>query len=363
MPKSIHIFFASIFLFNACHSQANNIKIITKHRSPTQFKDFVIVNNQIFGLTNKGRIECFDENGEPVENNFKTDTGLLIITKDKNDNVITGDSKNRIKRYDNVNKHWDIIFKSPDNISSAIFDGGNNLYLITERGILDTKTNKTYLPTEFYNPQLQLPDAWASHPVYAVDNQENIWLGFGFGEWGGELLVFSTTKKQFINLHLGDYKIGLMPVKSIFVDGERIFISTGLMHFDMNGSIIEFTDLKPKVIFKSDSYRNDFSDSTKWEIVEGEYIGPAAFNKNEGVIYFYSQNGVFKGNPNDHLSKIQDWEKILKPKLKWSDGQPDAVGSPMNVFRLAFTGSNKLVFVTQLDGIGIFDGKSLIMVQ
>ncbi|MNL74322.1 hypothetical protein D3C87_1999410 [compost metagenome] len=54
---------------------------------------------------------------------------------------------------------------------------------------------------------------------------------------------------------------------------------------------------------------------------------------------------------------------MVDPKLHWSYGQPDAIGSPMNVLKLKFITPDKLIFVSQNDGIGIYNGKTLIMTR
>lgn len=98
-------------------------------------------------------------------------------------------------------------------------------------------------------------------------------------------------------------------------------------------------------------------------MTEGEYIGPGTYNQADSCIYFYSQNGIFKGNPSKGLGRIQQWDKVLSPKLHWSNGQPDVVGSPINVTKLQFVTPDKLVFISPLDGIGIYDGKTLVMIR
>jgi hypothetical protein len=60
-----------------------------------------------------------------------------------------------------------------------------------------------------------------------------------------------------------------------------------------------------------------------------------------------------------NLSKIQDWETIVKPQLHWRSGQPDAVGSPMNVLKIIPIDKTKFAILTQNDGIGFYDGNQL----
>lgn len=98
-------------------------------------------------------------------------------------------------------------------------------------------------------------------------------------------------------------------------------------------------------------------------MINGEYIGPATYNKYDNSIYFYSQHGIFKGFKSKDLSKIENWEIILKPKLRWTWGQEDAVGAPMNVLKMNIIDKDKFIFLTQNDGIGFFDGEKLKMLR
>jgi hypothetical protein len=70
---------------------------------------------------------------------------------------------------------------------------------------------------------------------------------------------------------------------------------------------------------------------------------------------FYSQQGVFRGSIKDDLSRIENWEKIIKLKLHCTKGQSNAAGSPMNVTKIQVIDRNKFFFVSKNDGIGLFD--------
>jgi hypothetical protein len=122
--------------------------------------------------------------------------------------------------------------------------------------------------------------------------------------------------------------------------------------------------LKATTLFETEFKRMQLSGNGSFEeLFEAEYIGPSAYNKYNKSIYFYSQNGIFKGELNKDLSKIENWSNIIKPKLHWSQGQPDAVGSPMNVFKLAIIDRDRFLFLTQHDGIGFYDGQNLKMID
>ena len=196
-----------------------------------------------------------------------------------------------------------------------------------------------------------------------MGKKDNIWLGFGYGEWGGDLLAFSTVEKKFVNLRQYNPHIDVSPVKSIFEGNGLVYVSCGLMHFSTSGEIIQFEELKSKTIFESSEHKMHTLDNRRDTFIAGEYVGPSTYNAMDNCIYMYTQYGVFKGSIGKDLSKIEYWSPVFNPKLHWSDGQPDAVGSPMNILKLIFIEPNKLLFVSQNDGIGLYDDELLIMMR
>jgi hypothetical protein len=192
-----------------------------------------------------------------------------------------------------------------------------------------------------------------------MDEEDNLWVGFRYGEWGGDLFVFNTRQRRFLPLKLGAFSIELNPIQSICSDGKNVFVSTGLSHMDISGSIVQFIDNQASIIFDSSPYSDAHSKDTSFK---AEYIGPAAFNSSDHKLYFYSQHGFFRGDPKEDLSSIVKWEKVAQPHLKWSWGQLDAVGYPMNVAKIAFYRNSQIVFLTQSNGIGVLqDGRFIFL--
>jgi hypothetical protein len=133
------------------------------------------------------------------------------------------------------------------------------------------------------------------------------------------------------------------------------------MHFSTSGAIARFHHDTCSVIFESQEHAIQKPGAAVKQIIAGEYIGPGASSPSDKNIYFYSQNGIFEGRPGTDLSVIDKWKKIFTPTLHWSNGQPDAVGFPMNVLQLIFIAPNRFIFLSQLDGIGLYDGQKVVM--
>jgi hypothetical protein len=288
----------------------------------------------------------------------KTGVAVVALALDRNGDVVIGDKKKLLKKYNKQKNSWEVIGNFASSVHAITFDSKNNFYLITDKGIFDATLNKYFFPDSVHNINPMFRDSWYKHPAYLMDKNDNIWIGFGFGEWGGDLFIFNAASKKFIEPLSPKFLLFRSPVKSIFEGDDGVYVTRGLMHFSVSGSILRFKDLEPKLLFDSPTEYDSDRDTT----FNGEYIGPGAYNSRDGYIYFYSQNGFFKGDPRTDLSAIEKWTKVVKPRLRWSNGQPDAIGSPMNVFKMMFIG-NKLVFVSQNDGIGVYDGKAVVMMK
>ena len=330
-----------------------------------EFKDLIVTEKYICGLTKSGALKFFDlQTGLPSTYKIKYPSPILLLTTDNLNNLIIADKSNSIKRYNGQNQTWELISTVKNDLYGVLFDSKNQCFSITDKGILNNQTNKSYFSNTSLNSQIHYKDKWGKPYCYYIDKSDRIWIGFGYGEWGGNLFIFETTDNKFLTPQLDSFNIELWPVKSFFEDDKFIYLSSGLQHMMTSGTIIKFNNLKATILFDSHTKWNEPSgNGSTRTMIDAEYIGPATYNKFDNSIYFYSQNGIFKGDKSKDLSKIENWRNILKPKLHWVNGQPDAVGSPMNVLKLIIIDKDRYTFLTQNDGIGFFNGKKLQMLE
>ncbi len=321
-----------------------------------QYKDFIVLDTSIVGLTENGNLVIFDkEKGQKIKN-IAVPSKAVLLTKDKKNKMVIVDEKNNIYRYVEEKREWEKIGKSKKHLYGILFDSNNTGYIIKHDGIVNTKTKRKYFSDQSLNTQIRYVKAWHRPYTYFMDEKDRIWLGFGYGEWGGNIIIFDTKNKKFLKPELNDFKPEFWPVQSFFETPNDVYLSSGLYHLRIQGIIVKFdNELKARKIYVS---------KTDWKKnIQGEYIGPATYNKFDNSIYYYSQEGIKKGNLNDDLSKKENWKVVVKPKLHWNYGQPNAAGAPMNVLKLEILDENKLIFLSQKDGIGIFNGKELIMIN
>ena len=349
----IRILFLLVFL--------TSIQVVAK----AQFKDMVVADKFIVGLTNYGQLKLFDKsNGEKIEKRITNTSEILLLTVDKFGNIIIADKGNNIKRYNSQISSWVVISTYNENASGILFDSKNRCYLITDKGIRDVQTHKLYYSRNSLNHQITYKDKWGKPYCFYIDKKDRIWLGFGYGEWGGNLFIFDTANKSFITPTLDKFKIDLWPIKSFFEDSNSVYLSSGLQHMFTSGIIVRFDSLTATTLLLSEHNRSKSSGNFNMKAMnDPEYIGPATYSSIDNSIYYYSQNGIFSGDRTKDLSKIENWKLVVKPTLHWKSGQPDAVGSPMNVLKIIILDKGKFVFLSQEDGIGFFDKDKLIMVR
>ena len=357
-------FFAlALLLLVALGAYTPENRLIQKNHSAsaTNYQDFIIDSNKLWALTTEGQLKLFDlSDYRPTKIVPINDSPIVMVARDRYSNIVIADNVKYIKKYDKENHSWTIIGKYSGSLYGIVFDYSNACFLLTSNGIIDLRSKAVYFPDSSLNQQIHCNHNWFRKPVYFMDKENFLWIGFGYGEWGGDLVIFDTRSKRFVIPHLNGFEIDLNPVKAIFSDSSNVYLSTGLDHMATSGSIIKFQNFNATVLFDSSPY-SPKNKETKDFI--GEYIGPATFNEADHCIYFYSQHGIFKGNPQLDLSTIGQWEKVVQPHLKWSFGQPDAVGSPMNVLKMEFASNHTLVFLSQSNGIGIFNGKTITLLE
>lgn len=311
-------------------------------------QDFVIVHNTIWTLDKKGDLLAFDSNGAAMPAKlYLASPGISLHAT--NGDSIAAHAGGKIFVISTKTLSNRVAASLPDTIPLLACDNYRCFWAAGAKGLMRVGTGQTYVPDSTQNHYYKwMPDPSAS----LLDTSGRLWLGFGMGEWGGNLHVFNTETQRFEYTDFRKSDACLAPVKSFCQVADQVYMSCGVMHFFTFGCITRFEAAHPMPVLTS-SYEKNFR--TRAGEHEGEYLGPVASTGN--ALYYYSQNGVFKGELGTDLSKIESWTLLFQPRLHWTSGQRDAIGSPMNVSKMAFTTDGKLVLLAPNDGVGIWDGK------
>jgi hypothetical protein len=319
------------------------------------FIDFVHAGTKVWAITKDSLLVTFDlANNQKATIRFNNPVKVRAIAKDNQGNIVVADTENRIGKYENGNWNFTNKFQSP--IKAIFYTKQNDAYLLTDDGILDVKHNKSYLPSRSLNSQLNMPHAFRRNATTLMDGAGKIWLGYNHGEWGGDIYIFNTKENKFIDPVLADFEIELDPIFSFTYAPDGVFFSGGLSHLYMTkGYIGQFVNHVAIARFK-DSIDGFKKDTTK---KIGHYIGPICYSIWDDHLYIYTQHGIYKQRSNNNLSKAENWTLVVKPELLWTYGQSNATGYAMNVTKIVTTGPGAILFLTEQNGIGYFNGKEL----
>ena len=333
---------AMIFL-----SSTNQRKLVKK------YTDAVIIRTELFALTTYGSIDIYNtDTYQIIDTGIKANKPILNLSVDGKEQLVAIEGRNA-----EIFLQSNLTFKpfqiTNSDLYSIVYNAKNEPFLITTNGIYDVSGQKNYIPDSSFRLNKYVRQ-WGKPSAVYMAPDGCIWLGYAHGEWGGELVAFDTNKKLFVKINTGKFKIELNPLKSFFYAEGKVYFSCGLNHFFSSGCIVRVTNFKCTKLFESDFYKKN--DST---VIDGKYIGPAAYDNKDAYIYFYCQEGLFAGNIKKNLSDSSAWKKVAIAKLRWRFGQPDAAGYSMNILKMQFASNGKLFLVTQNDGIGVFDGNSI----
>ncbi|MCX6217756.1 hypothetical protein [Spirosoma sp.] len=342
------------------------------------YKDFSLTGKSILLLTKSSHLELFNTLTTRQALTLETDAPVVAATIDHEGTIVIGDTTHLIQRYDSRQKTWHVLFSYTGKLTSIVFNSQNQGFLVTDKGIVDAQTRTTYFPdSSFYtNSQIRYKRGWFYPPVSFLDHQDNLWLGFDHGEWGGDVFAFDTHKRAFRRLKTEQLGMTMSPVNGFCDDQQQVYMSGGVSHmFLTHGSISRFTnDVATPVLQSKDKEtpvdvvmedprtgKEGKKQLITWK--GGHRIGPMAYNPVNKCLYFYSQFGIFKGSPTADLSDIKQWQNVLKLNLRWTANSPYAAGPAMNVLKMKFTSNGTLLFLTEHNGLGVYDGKNLRFIQ
>lgn len=400
----------NVFIFICCSvNSQDSISAIKFDSLNTNYKDFVVVGNDIYAITNGDSLVTWN-----IENNIHNilKERMTAIAKTANNCLLVTTKNNKLLSY-NKDKIWEEA-NSFDGIVFKIFvDKANQPIIIHDRGVF--YKNTTFQPnlSPIYRGKrksdstslfLREPD------VAFLDTKNRIWLTYDNGEFGEETWFFDLNDKSFyeeeylsINNHLTykeskvwnknhNYKLAMkdsfpkkieikndelifkFPAQIPIYDGVkgiaedtngRIYLSQSMNHFGFSGGISIYFETNIQNFYSSKYLKNilDYNvwtnkrNGKEWEVRElEEYLGPVTFNDFDNSIYYYTNKGFFKLIERGDLFNKK---LIVNPSLVWKSGLRHSVGSQMAVKKFEFLDEKRFVFLTNQNGIGYYDGNQI----
>ncbi|MBT1686852.1 NHL repeat-containing protein [Dawidia soli] len=360
MTRLVLLMAIVVFLSSGCRERAcglstivplDSIDVDSVNHSLGTFTDFHIIDSTVLLLTDSGKLFRVPMDALGTSPEFLLDS-VTAFTASADGSICASRENGSVDRLTRMGTAR--VTSIDSTVHILRFNSKNVGYAVTDRGIISLSSSKLFFPDSLQNSPFTIDDFWNKPRCAFVDSDDNLWVGFNYGEWGGNIVVFDTKTEQFKMIEFDTLRPSSAPIMSLF-EGKNgvIYATSGLMHFDIAGGIFAIENFKAKLIYDKFAWNVSENDITN----VGEYIGPGAFNEKNKQVLYYSNLGFSYASYEDGLfCSVSYW----KPRLLWRYGQSMAVGYGMNVTKIQFTKNGSLVFLTTANGIGFLNGDHLI---
>ncbi|GAB3756103.1 hypothetical protein [Spirosoma pomorum] len=343
------------------------LSIVNPVQAQVQYKDFLISDKAIWVLTTGGEVRIIDREHKKVTKTIRNDAAITHLAQDRQGTIFVADNVNQLKTYNEATDSWQIRQTLTNTILGLVFNSQNKGYAITDKGIQDLATGQLYFSklSRLAN-QTMHEDRWEGLSCFHMDKDNNIWVGFDFGEWGGKLFIFDTDKKTFIKPILADIEERLYPVQSFSEDSTSVYVSAATNHMQTSGTISRFKNFQETLLFDNEAHWSEpvkVNTGTEMYTIQGEGIESVVYSPYENVLYFASQNGIFRGNIPSNRTEAQHWKKIATSSSELTTAPAGITIVPHNINKIAAVKKTTLVFLSQFDGIGILENGHVTMLK
>ncbi|QKZ13345.1 hypothetical protein [Spirosoma sp. KUDC1026] len=339
---------------------------LTPVQAQVQYKDFLLSDKAIWVLTTGGEVRIIDHKYKKINKTIRDDAAITHLARDRQGIIVVADNLNRLKTYNEATDSWQIRQTLTNTILGLVFDSHNRGYAITDKGIQDLATGQLYFSklSRLANQTLH-EDRWENVSCFHMDNDNNIWVGFDFGEWGGKLFIFDTHRKTFVKPILADTEERLYPVASFSEDSTSVYVSAAMNHkMTSESTISHFKNFQETLLFVSKAdWKKPVQVDTEVAVptTQGENIQSVSYSPYDNALYFTSQNGIFRGTLPDNLSTPQHWQQIAMTNISAQNSSSKAILVPNSIDKIAVVKKNTLIFLSQFDGVGILENGRVTM--
>lgn len=337
----------------------DSVVVDTVFNTHASYRDFVVTRKGVVALSESGKLFRWQP-GSRRAKRLTDRSRISAIALDKDDNIYFVEREKNIYRYDAKGK-LNLAGRLDSVIHRIAINSKNEVFAITSYGIHSMDTQQKFFPDSLPNNPFVIPRFWYKPSCTLVDSADNLWIGFHYGEWGGNLISFNTITRKFNPILFDSVLISWLPVMSVFEGAKKtIYATNGLAHFSVNGAILAIESNAAHLIYDRLIKPEEIHEQMETGIDRGEYIGPGAFDQTTGQLLYYSNDGFFYATFSGNL-----FCKGLyyKPRLTWGQGQKMAVGPGMNVTKIHFLGDREFLFLTSGSGIGYLNHDKLTFLK
>lgn len=325
----------------------DSVQVDTVNLNLGDLSDFYFKDDYLIIQNSKGKLIRFKPSDtKPLKTTLTNDIDNFTIGDDQE---IYYSKKGQVYK---LNSDRSVRIAKVDSLIRFLrVNSSGDKFAVTDWGIVELNTGKLFFPDSLPNDPFTYDEFWYRPSCVFFDSHDNLWIGFDYGEWGGNIISFNTKTKQFNPVDFDTLKLGAMPIKSLFEGSDNIIYATsGMMHFDAGGAILSIQKFKTRLIYDKMLRYTDVNDSTI-----GEYIGPGVFNFDNQSVIYYSNLGFHQGRlSGDKFCTVT----FLHQQLKWKFGQEMAVGYDMNVKKMMIM-EGGMIFLSTNNGIGYLKGNEL----
>ncbi|MDO6433295.1 hypothetical protein Q4E93_21975 [Flavitalea sp. BT771] len=353
-----------LLIFFKANAQPDTAQIAHVNKTNESYLSFVTCENKAFVTTKNGKIVVWDLTLQDTIHFAPHDTSdwFTCLALDRQNQVYAGTSRGEVYRINTSSLTPTLVLNSKYFVFAICFNSNNKMLLAVKYAIYDPYKRKSWSGfTSHASGLIYSRQKFFSAPQFDFhDSKDRWWLCASHGEFGGDVQIFDTKNEKIYDKKIESIVFPNLTPKSVFEDTSgNVYITSGLQHFMNFGEIYRIgNDDVAKKIFDSDVYAKEEKES---DSVGGLFIGPGVYNKFDGNIYLYTSNGIYRAMMFSDGS-IKKLEPILNPSLHWSR-EPLAIGVGMAVHQMAVTSDNKLIFLTENDGLGIYDWKRLTLLR
>jgi hypothetical protein len=362
MTKKLITLSLAIFLSLKLLAQERALQVNKINLDTLNYQSYVSKGNTLFAINKKGKLRVWDLNkfDTILFTGNKLNVKYTAVAKDVHDNIFISSADGSVFKLSSDNYSLSLYLKIKRPIQSLVFNSKNKLFLVTPYGVYDTESKRYWDDFTVHAPGFvrikkkliffkgKIKGGYFSSPQFIyLDKQDRLWMSASYGEFGTDMEIFDTDKKQILDSLAKRIRNEISNPNSFFNDDHgNFYITSGLQHF-MNWGNITKVDKENVVKEMFDGKANNTENRM--------FIGPGAYNPVDNCIYFASTDGFFKtplsaGNFSPQF--------LFRPSLSWSN-EPMAIGASMAVKKVGFINDNKMLFLTTNDGFVIYDGKKL----
>ena len=307
------IYYIPLLVLQSCLPKENETE---QHESTSgSFQDFVICQNYVAAIDSESNFLLIDIEGDGYR---KIDDDISTLTLSNND-LLIAKKTGKLMSYNLETDQLTEIGVLEEDVLMIARTKDSSMYMITKSGIINFDDKIVYEFDQSLNHQVKENHLKSPPKTMTVDRDNNIWLGFDYGEWGGDLMVFSTTENRYLTPQINAYQVELFPIKSIASDGDKVFVFCGSGHSPDAGPILEFDSLVARLIFQSNASLVEVkNEEGKIDSIHrpGRNIDAGTIDTVENKIYWVSGDELVEGNLSKNLSNEENWVVISRLDLE-----------------------------------------------